>query len=814
MRLGRLKLVNFRQHRDTVVDFADGLTGLIGPNGAGKTTLLEAIAWALYGTSAVRGTRDSIRWRRATPRSEVRVELEFTLGPHEYRVVRTLFNAELYVDRGQRPVASSLNEVTARLTRTLRMGYDEFFRTYFTGQKELAAMAALKPTERRHFLNRLLGYDRLKTAQENVRKQKAAMAGELSGLQLGGPAPEALAAAREKCAADLAAATAKLAGAQDAHDRARSASDQHLPVFQGLKAFRERHAALSADLRVAEAELTAAVDAIPTITEQHAAAATAGAELQRLAPLVQRWETARQELAELEALQKDADSRARLETRLAEIDRRRTTATAQRAETSARASQAGPLDQQLRRLRAEAESADAAHRDAHAAWERDKADAAATRRHMLDQFKDLEGQRERIVSAGETGACPTCGRPLGKEYGGVLALLDAQIEDTRQKGTFYRARIDQLKTVPEDLLALEQKRHGVAKEMEKLASDLALAKRAVAETAGLDRELASLAERTDGLKREVDALRGGYDRERHDAVLRVVAELEPDVRRAERLSGLAERVESLAADLAEAERRKAQRIERLAAVRRELDALAFSEEQFLNAEREMERLETLWRETERAVVQARAEVVTTTDRLQEAERQQREAAARAARLIELQADIRIHAELDRAFGDLGTELNAEIGPEIAAIAGDFLTELTDGHFDEIELDEQFEAMVLQQGEPRPVMSGGEEDLLHLVLRLAVSQMIADRAGQPLSLLVLDEIFGSLDDAHRGGVMRLLRGLAARFPQVILISHIEGVRDSLDHVLRVEYDDSRGFATVREEMVPPDITGGAGADVAA
>ncbi|MGH7656589.1 MAG: AAA family ATPase, partial [Gemmatimonadales bacterium] len=96
MIIRRLRLINFRQHEDTELILGAGLTGIIGPNGAGKTTLLEAIAWAIYGTPAARGNRDSIRRRRAPPRSPVRVELEFTLGPHNYHVVRTLHSAELY----------------------------------------------------------------------------------------------------------------------------------------------------------------------------------------------------------------------------------------------------------------------------------------------------------------------------------------------------------------------------------------------------------------------------------------------------------------------------------------------------------------------------------------------------------------------------------------------------------------------------------------------------------------------------------------------------------------------------------------------
>ena len=86
-----------------------------------------------------------------------------------------------------------------------------------------------------------------------------------------------------------------------------------------------------------------------------------------------------------------------------------------------------------------------------------------------------------------------------------------------------------------------------------------------------------------------------------------------------------------------------------------------------------------------------------------------------------------------------------------------------------------------------MISGGEEDLANLALRLAISQRIAERAGQPLSLLVFDEIFGSLDEDRRTAVMELLRNLADRFPQVILITHIDSVRESFDRVIRLSFD---------------------------
>ena len=140
-------------------------------------------------------------------------------------------------------------------------------------------------------------------------------------------------------------------------------------------------------------------------------------------------------------------------------------------------------------------------------------------------------------------------------------------------------------------------------------------------------------------------------------------------------------------------------------------------------------------------------------------------------------------------------------PEISDLASRYIRELTDGRYSEIELDDQYNIIVLEDAIPKPVISGGEEDLANLVLRLSISEMIAERAGQAFSLLILDEVFGSLDEAHRHNVVDLLRRLQGRFEQVILITHIESVRDDLDRVLTVRYDESSGTSRVDAEAPP-------------
>src|SRR5256886_5173850 len=201
MRLHRMRLVNFRQYADSEIVVGPGITGIIGPNGSGKSTLLEEIAWAIYGNLAARGDKEGIRNLRAKPRSSVRVELEFGLGAHEYRVVRGLHGAELYQDGVV--VANSLTEVTAKLERVLGMRHDEFFSTYFTGQKELAVMASLGKTERAAFLSRVLGYDRLRLAPERLRERRNALASELRAARAGLPESARLEAERTAAAGRL-----------------------------------------------------------------------------------------------------------------------------------------------------------------------------------------------------------------------------------------------------------------------------------------------------------------------------------------------------------------------------------------------------------------------------------------------------------------------------------------------------------------------------------------------------------------------------------------------------------------------------------
>jgi exonuclease SbcC len=551
------------------------------------------------------------------------------------------------------------------------------------------------------------------------------------------------------------------------------------------------------ELRVVEGELSSLRRDQERIERELAGTAAARAEHEQLGRELASYPTLLNEFQRLEALAREEGRRQTLleaqQSLAAELARLR--------ERRDRVESAPRLDAEvsaaLAAKRSELEEVDGLLEAKRTEWVRDRQEAETKRQALREQYAELKQQRDRLEAAGEDGTCPTCTRPLGGSLRSVLELLDAQIETVRVDGNYYKSRLEQLLEMPADVKELDEKRRVIFQEVGTLERRLMKVQLAVQELAQLGGDITDKEERARVLARELEAVPAGYDKARHDAVRREIDRLVPLDARATRLSAQIEREPHLKREHAQVLASMAELERRLGELRARRDSGAVADAAFTTLKAAYEEAASAMHAAELAAVSADSEGTAAESAHAVATDLARELAERQRALAELNGRKRLHDELDRGYTDLRTDLNFQLRPELSEIASRLLAELTDGRYAELELDDQYNIVVLEEGIPKPVISGGEEDLSNLVLRLAISQMIADRAGQPFSLLVLDEIFGSLDDLRRASVLDLLRHLSDRFEQVILITHIETVREGLDHVIEVRYDEESGASVVEQ-----------------
>ena len=797
MRINSLRLCNFRQHTDSLITFDAGLTGIIGPNGSGKTTILEGIAWALYGQDAARGKKETIRSLSAGAGARVRVELDFDLGGHRYRVVRGLTQAELYLDGSDAPVANTLTGVSEMLRRRLGMSREEFFNTYFTGQKELDVMAAMSPSERAQFLSRVLGYERLRAAQRLVKERARLVGAEAAGLRSALPDAMSVERLHGEAVARLAQATERLKVSTARRARAQDAMALVSPRWVAAQKEREQLQESLAELRVAESEASAYARDVERISRELADVVAADEELQLLAEELRPLAALSEELQSLDRLARDEgrrnallDTERALEEELQRLRERRS-----RIETAPSLEEEATLE--LEQMRAMLELMEGELEAKRTEWVRDRQEADTKRTALREQYAEVKEQRERLVAAGEDGTCPICERALLDHYRSVLDHFDEQMASLIADGKYFNSRIEQLEEMPVEVRELDERRRSTFEDVGKLERRLAKVQLAVQELTSLTRDLHTREQRFAQVRADREQIPAGYDAVRHGAARRELERLKPLDARATRLATLMERLPILSSERDRAAAGVAAAQARVSSATSRVSVLAFSEQAYAALRSQYDSAATELRAAELDAVSAEGDANVAQAAVTRGEQARRELLRARSQLEALDRERRLHDELDRAFTDLRTDLNVQLRPEIGEIASAFLADLSEARYDELELDDSYNLTVLEDGVPKPVISGGEEDIANLCLRLAISQMIAERAGQSFSLLILDEVFGSLDESRRQNVVELLRGLHDRFEQVIIITHIEQVREGLDRVISVRYDEETRSSVVSQ-----------------
>ena len=812
------------------------LACLSGGNGHGKSTIVDAITWVLWGRSRAAREDDLLR----TGTTEMEVELEFASGGAVYRVIRKRTQRkssstgvlELAVRDGEtyRAITGATMAETERAIGDLvRLSYDTFVNSSLLLQGKADSFTVKRPAERKEVLAEILGLQEYEVLAERAReldrgfRQQAdlleARARELDRFVAGLPAlQEALLLAEAELAAvqGRRAQQEALVTGLEVQSRSMASLQEQLGRMQSRLAEIVRLDAEQRSLhRQAAARLSRADDLLrdePAIRASLTALADARRENDRLSALLGSVRDLEGQVAALR--QTIAAERALL---TADHTQTRKNLEESRAATEASATRHG----QLAALRQELTTLATlqGNREALALRERTLGEerAGMKERDAVLQARRTELRKKIAELRAATANCPLCSAPLdeaqrrrllaeatsegmaGKaemeEHGGRLAVVERDLEATRQQQRQTATQIDRLQglskregQLEQEVLALDARAAllpGLQAEEQRLRGLLEAEAYAVEERRALQ-----------GLSGQLVLL--GYDGTAHQTVRGRIAELAPAEARLAALEQVHEERRAALTEIAACDLR-------LAGFEAEQLRLCQERDPLLEATRGLQALRTeLARQQQDLAVQRGAEGALQAQ-IGGLRRQIEDGTARVAERAEavLARDAAnqqawAHRELATIFGRRGVQamLIENALPELEQDTNDLLSRMTDTSTQvsfitrkesKSGATETLEIRIADNMGTRnyELFSGGEAFRINLAVRIALSKLLSRRAGAELSFLLIDEGFGSQDAQGRDRLVEAISAIKEDFQKILVITHIEELKDQFD--TRIEVD---------------------------
>ncbi|MCC7371767.1 MAG: SMC family ATPase [Chloroflexi bacterium] len=833
VKLGLRNFMSYTDVHEPLVFEGIHLACLSGENGAGKSTLLDAVTWALWGYS--RAGAGSAQQLVHAGRTEMEVEYEFRLAGETYRVLRkwtaprtgrgsgtTLLDLSILDGDHFRSISgSTIRETDAKIVGLLRMSYTTFTNSAFILQGQADAFTTRTPTQRKEVLGEILElaeYDRLQErAREEVRTRDARHRELTDRLR------EADAELRERPTYE---AERQRLEAEIVEVERRLAEDE-----AALRAVQESVTRLTARERELDEATNRARQSVTEVERQKKAIADHERAIAGQQRLLENAREIEQGVADLqrtrqadEALSQKLrdltplnDERGRLESAIAQA-RTRLEGELRNVEQHL-----GRHEREAGKVREYEQAVQKAHQDQgelariqarQAEVERELAtareEAAELRGANLGLRKEMDVLRSRIDTIQSEPICPICHSQLDParrerltaEYTDEGVAQREQYRQNQARAKALDGVIEQ-KTADQQRLAAEQGQlAGVERRLATAEHALEAAQKSAreveqarAEVTKLQDQLSCEAYAQDDAAQlrevaaRIDAL--GYDPATHRRIRGELTPLLQYEQLARELDGARrevslrnEALDAARAALATWDARLAEDKARVLALREEVKDLPALRERQAESEQAVQRLRREHTAASRQLGEAQQRL-SYLDRLQE---------TRAERLRELEDVLRekgLYTDLATAFGRNGIQamLVETAIPEIQDEANRLLAAMTSGRM-HVELktqrerasgDGQIETLdvVIHDNlgsRPYEMYSGGEAFRVNFALRIALSRLLAQRAGARLETLVIDEGFGSQDQEGRDRLVEAIKSIEPEFAMILVITHLDDLKE--------------------------------------
>ncbi|MBP2143616.1 exonuclease SbcC [Methanococcus voltae] len=175
MILKSLELQNFRSHRNSKIEFKDGITTIVGKNGSGKSSIFQAINYALFAPS---GKDYSLQNMIKNEADSFRISFTFEVRGKTYTVIRqrnrksTKSENILFLkdNINDNILADNNSNVNAKVQEILEMDNNVFSNAIYIKQGDIVNLVNLAPRNRKDVIDKILGVEKYAKAHEKMKE--------------------------------------------------------------------------------------------------------------------------------------------------------------------------------------------------------------------------------------------------------------------------------------------------------------------------------------------------------------------------------------------------------------------------------------------------------------------------------------------------------------------------------------------------------------------------------------------------------------------------------------------------------------------
>ncbi len=840
----KLSMRNFMCYRDNVPTLHfDGvhLACLSGDNGNGKSALIDAMTWALWGKARASSDDDLIY----STQTEMQVEFDFTVGQQLYRIIRKRSRPKRRGSAGQSLLelqrstgngflsmsGNSITQTQQKIIDTLHMDYDTFVNSAYLRQGHADEFTRQAPTRRKEVLGNILGlaiYDELEEqAKELAKQQETAKVPlesairDISDELAQKPAYDSeLEQVQSELARIEAATREKEAGLNELRQKKETLENKKAQMDE-LEA---RISLTARDLERWDEQLRqhhSRIKEYEEVISRRATIEEGYTQFTQARRINEKLDSKSQQFYKLEK-QKDQMERKiteaghSLNTEHAIIQRDISNLEARTQRLPELKSQLNQVQGQMRQL-AESEATlrqrEQALQELQAQVNYLEAEKNRLEREISEMAEKLD-----LISSQTEARCPLCETELTREG---LELIAAKYTHEKQsqsdllksnQAELARKRTE-LESQQEETTQLESR---LDQDKTKVQGQTSILMKEITEINGLEKQLTGLRERLNDIElrlarrdfaaAEQEALETieaelaslGYDVARHEQARQQLSQLEPydrDQRRLEEAERLINQekeavssAEEAALGLRDSLKLDNQKKEVLT---EELTRLPQLRHALAEAEADYRSLAAQRNQAQETVGSVKAKIKRCAEL--ETKRQEKE-----AQLALASREEGIYKELARALGKTGIQamLIETALPEIEVEANRLLGRMTDGRM-HVKFETQRETKRGSVQETLDIniadelgtrnyemFSGGEAFRINFAIRIALSRLLARRAGAPLPTLIIDEGFGTQDSTGIEKLKEAINSIQEDFDKILVVTHMDELRDAFPNRIDV------------------------------